>query len=138
VEGAVDDHDVGDTARDGECGLLHGRAGAATAVRDPAEELQLGDTECARDRDLGIGLHGEQGEAVHLLDTDLRVGECGEHRLTRELPFAATGVLGELGGSDPGDRCGSRETSHAHRIPFPYGSTTTSPETWTPRLLRPW
>ena len=50
------------------------------------------------------------------------------HRLGRQPKFAAPGVLGELGGPDPGDRGPAAQPAHA-------GSTTVAvPEMWSPRL----
>jgi len=66
VQRPVAHHHVGGPGRDGHRGMLHGRAGGAAAVADRGEEAQLGNAEFAGHRDLGVTVHGESDQAVHV------------------------------------------------------------------------
>ena len=128
VEAAVADHDVGHAGRHRHRRLLHGRAGRAAAVVDPAEEPHLRHAELAGHRDLGGGVHGERRQPVHVVDAQPAVGQRGPDRLDGELELGAAGRLGELGGADPDDGGPARERHTA---------TLTVPVTWSPSETRP-
>ena len=66
--------------------------------------MQLGDAELARDRDLGVAVHGEGNQAVHVGRAQAGVVQRGPDRLDGQPQLAAAGVLGELGRADPDDR----------------------------------
>ena len=88
--------------RDG--GLLDGGTRRATTVVDLGEELQVPDTGGPRDRDLRVGVHGECHHAVDVGRCQAGIIKCGRHGFGCQSKFTATGVLGKVGGTDPGDR----------------------------------
>ena len=73
VEGAVDDHNVCNSAGDGKRCLLNRCTDTAAAVWNTTEKRQFRDPEGTCDRNLGIVLHGEQRKSVHLFCLDVRV-----------------------------------------------------------------
>jgi hypothetical protein len=83
--------------------VLHGRARGAAAVADLAEEAKTRDAELAGHRDLGVAVHGEGDQAVHVGRGETGVVQRGPHRLGGEPQLAAPRVLGELGRTDAGD-----------------------------------
>src|SRR3954463_2565833 len=70
-----------DTRRYRDGRLLNRGAGRAAAVMDLGEELQLADAGRPRDRDLGIGVHGEGHHAVDIGRCQTRIVERIQHRL---------------------------------------------------------
>jgi hypothetical protein len=84
--------------------VLHGGAGGAAPVADLVEEAQLAQAELAGDGDLGVAVHGEGDQAVHVGGGQAGVGQGRGDRLDGQPKLAAPGVLGELGGADAGDR----------------------------------
>src|SRR5215472_2597332 len=88
-------------------------------------------------RDLGVTVHAERDHAVHIGCREPGVIEGCAGRFHGKLELAATGVLGELGGPDPGDRCRATE----HRRPADHScsrrASRTVPVTWLPSLQVP-
>ena len=109
VESPVGHHAIRDTGghRDGR--LLHGGACRPAAVVDLGEELQVPDTRCARDGNLGVGVHRERRHTVDVGRGQAGIVECVEHRLGGQAQLAAAGVLGEVGGPDSDDRGSTTE-----------------------------
>ena len=132
VQRPVADHHGGRAGRDGHRRVLHGRARGAAAVADLAEVAQPRDAELAGDRDLGVAVHGEGDQAVHVGRGEPGVVQRGPHRLGGEPELAAAGVLGELGRPDAGDGGGLHGRGRGgHR------AILTVAVTWSPRLHRP-
>ncbi len=121
VERPIADHDLRHPGLHGHDGLLDGRTGRPAAVVHPAEERQLRDAELTGDRDLGVGVHGEADESVHIGGFEAGVVECVADRLGGELELASPGLLGELGRADADDRGVHAGTS-----------ILTVPTTWSP------
>ena len=106
---------------------MDGAARRPTAVVDLTEEVQLGDAELARHRNLRVGVHGEGDEAVDLGGTEAGVVARRVDGLHGELELAATGVLGEVSRADAGNRrLAPQERDLAHTV------STTVPVTWSP------
>src|SRR3954452_14321568 len=93
-----------DTRRDRDGRLLNRGAGRAAAVMDLGEELQLADAGRPRDRDLGIGVHGERHHAVDIGRCQTRIVERIQHSLGGQPKLTAAGVLREVGRADPDNR----------------------------------
>ena len=104
VQRPVAHHHVGDPRGDGQHRLEHATAGGAAAVADVAEEPQVTNAKLAGERDLRGAVHGERDKTVHVGRAQPGVGQRGQRRLGGQPQLAAPGVLGELGGPDPGDR----------------------------------
>ena len=83
--------------------MVHGGARGAAAVLDPVEEPQAGDADGGGQVDLGRRVHGERDEPVDVGRGEAGVVQRGQGRLGGQPQLAAPGVLGELGGPDPGD-----------------------------------
>lgn len=62
------------------------------------------DTDGTRDGGLGVGIHGEGGQAVDVGGRESRVGQRRGDRLGGQTQFAAAGILGEIGSADTDDR----------------------------------
>src|SRR5690606_26245688 len=103
VEGAIGDDHIGHAGGHGHRRLLHGRAGRAAAVTDVAEELQLRNTGGAGDGGLGVVVHGERGQTVHIGGRETGVGQRGGDGLRGQAQFAAAGSLGGAGRADARD-----------------------------------
>ena len=91
--------------------MLDGRARGTAAIVNFGEELQLTDAGRTRDGDLGVAVHREGGQPVDIGRAQAGVVERVEDRFGRQPQLAATGVLREVGGTNPDD--GSSTTEQA-------------------------
>ena len=81
VESPLRHNTIRDDGGDCDRRLLHRRTGRTTAVVDLGGALQLTDPRGARNRDLGVGVHREGREAVHIRWRESRIVERIQHRL---------------------------------------------------------
>ena len=131
VHRAITHDDLGDPGVHGERRLQQGRAGGPAAVLGAREEFQCAAAEMAEHLDLGILIQRVRAQAINIGEPEAGILDRGANRLQGELQFAASGVLGEFGGTDPDH--GSLITQRAS-----HGSAIrTVAATCSPRLLVP-
>ena len=83
--------------------LVHRGTGAASTVVDATEEPELLASKVAEDLDLGVVVHGECGQSVHIARRKARIVEGRLDRFHGKLQLASAGVLRELRGADTDD-----------------------------------
>ena len=127
VERSIRDDDIGDARRHGHGRLLNRRARRPAPVVDATEEFQVRDSR-PRDGGLGVGVHRERGQSVHVRGGEPGVGERSGDSLGGEPEFTPSGVLGEIRGADPDDRRLPGQPAHA---------SLTVAVMWSPSESRP-
>ena len=84
--------------------MLHRGARADAPARRARPPVDLLDAEVAHELELVVAVDGERDQAVDVGGREAGVEDRRAARFGRELHRAAAGVLGELGGADPGDQ----------------------------------